>query len=159
MENKFISLIAIILGIIILVFPLTGVIETSTLIGLAIFVISIFLLIMSGNMLANNKIRAIISLIIGILLLILSIAVIFDVSSFSSLTQVLLYLGAITFIIAGAYLLRNNRDTKIGLYLGIIGVILGIIYIIVATFVTSQFIYGILIGLWLIIAGGLTLMK
>ena len=159
MENKFISLIAIILGIIILVFPLTGVIKTSTLIGLAIFVISIFLLIMSGNMLANNKIRAIISLIIGILLLILSITVIFDVGSFSSLTQVLLYLGAITFIIVGAYLLRNNRDTKIGLYLGIIGVILGIIYIIVATFVTSQFIYGILIGLWLIIAGGLTLMK
>ena len=159
MENKFISLIAIILGIIILVFPLTGVIETSALIGLSIFVISIFLLIMSGNMLNNNKIKAIISLIIGILLLILSIAVIFDVGSFSSLTQVLLYLGAITFIIVGAYLLRDYRDTKFGLYLGITGVILGVIYIIVATFVTDQFIYGILIGLWLIIAGGLTLMK
>ena len=159
MGNKYISLIAIILGIIILVFPLTGVIKTSALIGLSIFVISIFLLVMSGNMLNNNKIRAIISLIIGILLLILSIAVIFDVGSSSSLTQVLLYLGAITFIIVGAYLLRNNRDTKIGLYLGITGVILGIIYIIIASFVTSQVIYGILIGLWLIIAGGLTLMK
>ena len=159
MGNKYISLIAIILGIIILVFPLTGVIETSALIGLSIFVISIFLLIMSGNMLNNNKIKAIISLIIGILLLILSIAVIFDVGSFSSLTQVLLYLGAITFIIVGAYLLRNNRDTKIGLYLGITGVILGIIYIIIASFVTSQVIYGILIGLWLIIAGGLTLIR
>ena len=66
MENKFISLIAIILGIIVLVFPLTGVIETNTVIGVSIFVISIFLLVMGGNLLNNNKIRAIISLIIGI---------------------------------------------------------------------------------------------
>ncbi len=158
MENKFISLIAIILGIIILVFPLTGVIETNTVIGVSIFVISIFLLVMGGNLLNNNKIRAFISLIIGIFLLILSIAVIFDVSSFSFLTQVLLYLGALTFIISGAYLLIN-QDTKFGFYPGVIGIVLGLIYIVASTFVTANIIHGVLIGLWLIIAGGSTLMR
>ena len=78
--------------------------------------------------------------------MILSITVIFDVSSFSFLTQVLLYLGAITFIIAGAYLLINP-DNRFGFYLGIIGIVLGLIYIVVSAFVTAQIIHGVLIGL------------
>ena len=44
MKNKFVSLLAIILGIIIIAFPMIGVIGTSSLIGLSVLLISIYLL-------------------------------------------------------------------------------------------------------------------
>ena len=45
MKNKFVSLLSIILGIIIIAFPMIGVIGTSSLIGLSVLLISIYLLV------------------------------------------------------------------------------------------------------------------
>ena len=73
MKNKFVSLLAIILGIIIIAFPMIGVIGTSSLIGLSVLLISIYLLVVGVAIIDYNKSGAIIDLILGIILLFLSL--------------------------------------------------------------------------------------
>ena len=55
MKNKFVSLLAIILGIIIIAFPMIGVIGTSSLIGLSVLLISIYLLVAGVAIIDYNK--------------------------------------------------------------------------------------------------------
>ena len=78
MKNKFVSLLAIILGIIIIAFPMIGVIGTSSLIGLSVLLISIYLLVAGVAIIDYNKSGAIIDLILGIILLFLSLGLIFN---------------------------------------------------------------------------------
>ena len=122
MKNKFVSLLAIILGIIIIAFPMIGVIGTSSLIGLSVLLISIYLLVAGVAIIDYNKSGAIIDLILGIILLFLSLGLIFNPNLF-------------------------------GFYIGISGIILGLLYIIVGTYVADPIILGTLIGLWLVITG------
>lgn len=153
MKNKFVSLLAIILGIIIIAFPMIGVIGTSSLIGLSVLLISIYLLVAGVTIIDYNKSGAIIDLILGIILLFLSLGLIFNPNLFAFLAEISLYLAGIVLIIVGVVALVNNRHARFGFYIGISGIILGLLYIIVGTYVADPIILGTLIGLWLVITG------
>ena len=146
MKNKFVSLLGIILGIIIIAFPMIGVIGTSSLIGLSVLLISIYLLVAGVAIIDYNKSGAIIDLILGIILLFLSLGLIFN-------AEISLYLAGIVLIIVGVVALVNNRHARFGFYIGVSGIILGLLYIIVGTYVADPIILGTLIGLWLVITG------
>ena len=92
MKNKFVSLLGIILGIIIIAFPMIGVIGTSSLIGLSVLLISIYLLVAGVAIIDYNKSGAIIDLILGIILLFLSLGLIFNPNLFAFLAEISLYL-------------------------------------------------------------------
>lgn len=153
MKNKFVSLLAIILGIIIIAFPMIGVIGTSSLIGLSVLLISIYLFVAGVAIIDYNKSGAIIDLILGIILLFLSLGLIFNPNLFAFLAEISLYLAGIVLIIVGVVALVNNRHARFGFYIGISGIILGLLYIIVGTYVADPIILGTLIGLWLVITG------
>lgn len=153
MKNKFVSLLAIILGIIIIAFPMIGVIGTSSLIGLSVLLISIYLLVAGVGIIDYNKSGAIIDLILGIILLFLSLGLIFNPNLFAFLAEISLYLAGIVLIIVGVVALVNNRHARFGFYIGVSGIILGLLYIIVGTYVADPIILGTLIGLWLVITG------
>jgi uncharacterized membrane protein HdeD (DUF308 family) len=158
MKTKFISIFAIIFGLIIIIFPIMGLIKTSALIGLSLLLISIYLLVVGVAIIDYNKRGAILDLILGIVLLILSICLIFDVAIIGILAQITLYLAGITLIVVGLVSLVNNRQSRYGFYIGIAGIVLGLLYIIIGTYVADPIILGSLIGLWLIISGVLNLM-
>lgn len=158
MKTKFISIFAIIFGLIIIIFPIMGLIKTSALIGLSLLLISIYLLVVGVAIIDYNKRGAILDLILGIVLLILSICLIFDVAIIGVLAQITLYLAGITLIVVGLVSLVNNRQSRYGFYIGIAGIVLGLLYIIIGTYVADPIILGSLIGLWLIISGVLNLM-
>lgn len=153
MKNKFVSLLGIILGIIIIAFPMIGVIGTSSLIGLSVLLISIYLLVAGVAIIDYNKFGAIIDLILGIILLFLSLGLIFNPNLFAFLAEISLYLAGIVLIIVGVVALVNNRHARFGFYIGVSGIILGLLYIIVGTYVADPIILGTLIGLWLVITG------
>ena len=153
MKTKFISILAILLGLLMIVLPASGLIALGDLIGLSILLISIYLLIMGVTIIDYNKVGAILNLILGTALLILSILLIFVPSLVGFLASITLYLAGIMLIIAGLISLINNRSTKWGFYTGIIGVVLGVIYIIVGTYINNPIILGSLIGIWLILGG------
>ena len=158
MKSKFISLLAIILGLLIIIFPVMGVVGVADLIALSVLLISIYLLIVGIAVIDYNKTGAILDLALGVILLLLSIFLIFNPEMVGFLAGITLYLAGILLIIVGLVSLINNRTSRYGFYIGIAGVVLGLLYIIIGTFVTNPIILGTLIGLWLIISGVLKLM-
>ena len=104
-----------------------------------------------------NTTGSILDLILGMLLLILSIGLIFNPSLLGILTELSLYIAGIILIIGGLVALLNNRSSRYGFYIGIIGIILGVLYIIIGTYLSNPIILGSFIGIWLIINGILKL--
>ena len=153
MKNKIVSLLAIIFGIMIISFPLLGVITPSAIIGLSVLFISIYSLMMGISIVDYNKYGAIADLSLGVVLLLISIGLIFNPAIFAFLAGISLYLAGIILIIAGVVSLINNRNSKYGFYIGIIGIIFCVCYIIIVSYVADPIILGTLIVIWLIICG------
>lgn len=158
MKSKFISILAIILGLIIIIFPAMGLIKVHALIGLSILLISIYLLVVGVAIIDYNKSGAIIDLILGTLLLLLSLCLIFNIAIIGFLAVITIYLAGITLIVVGLVSLINNRQSRYGFYIGIAGIVLGLLYIVIGTYVSNPVVLGSLIGLWLIISGILKLL-
>lgn len=158
MKTKFISLLSIILGMLVIIFPVMGVIGISSLIGLSVLLISIYLLVLGVAIMDYNKRGSILDLALGLILLLLSISLIFDPALLGFLAEITLYLAGIILILVGLASLINNRTSRYGFYIGIIGVVLGLLYIIIGTFIENPVVLGSLIGIWLIASGILRLM-
>ena len=77
MKSKFISLLAIILGLIIIIFPIMGIVGVSALISLSVLLISIYLLVVGVAIIDYNKTGALLDILLGIVLLFLSIFLIY----------------------------------------------------------------------------------
>lgn len=157
MKTKFISLFAIILGIFIIAFPMFGVIGVSAILGLSVLFLAIYSLMVGIAIIDYNTTGSILDLILGMLLLILSIGLIFNPSLLGILTELSLYIAGTILIIGGLVALLNNRSSRYGFYIGIIGIILGVLYIIIGTYLSNPIILGSFIGIWLIINGILKL--
>lgn len=158
MKTKFVSLLAIILGLIIIIFPILGLIGVSSLIGLSVLLMSIYLIVVGVTIIDYNSTGAILDLILGMLLLFLSIGLIFNPALLGFLTEITLYLAGIMLIIVAVASLVNNRSSRYGFYIGIAGIILGLLYIVIGTYISNPIILGTLIGIWLVISGILKLM-
>ena len=158
MKSKFISLLAILLGLLIIAFPIMGVIGVADLISLSVLLIAIYLLIVGIAIIDYNKTGAILDFVLGLILLLLSICLIFNPALLGFLTEISLYLAGIMLITVGLVSLINNRTSRYGFYIGIAGVVLGLLYIIIGTYVANPIILGTLIGIWLVISGVLKLM-
>jgi len=152
MKKQVISLLAIILGLLILIFPLIGIIGVGAIIGVAVLLMSIFLLVNGISEIDYSPTKSILSLIIGIMILILSLIILFNPLLFAFLANMVIYLAGILLIIVGLITLIGNRDNKYGFWSGVAAVVLGVIYIILAT-LTNPVILGALIGMWLVLTG------
>ena len=159
MKNKIVSLLAIILGIMIISFPLLGIVSSSAIIGLSVLFISIYALLMGISIIDYNTTGAVLDLTSGVVLLLLSIGLIFNPALFSFLAEITLYLAGIILIIGGVVSLINNRNSKYGFYIGIAGIILGVCYIIVGTYIANPIILGTFIVIWLVISGIMRLLN
>ena len=153
-----ISIIAIILGILIIAFPMLGVIAASDILGLSVLLLAIFLLANGVSEVEYNTTRGLINTILGILMLIISLGLIFNPSIFAFLTALTIYLAGIFLIIIGLIIIVGNRDNKYGFWMGILGIVLGVIYIIIGTYINNPLILGSLIGIWLLVTGILNLL-
>ena len=153
-----ISIIAIILGIIIIAFPMLGVITAADILGLSVLLLAIFLLANGVSEVEYNTTRGLINTILGIIMLIISLGLIFNPSIFAFLTALTIYLAGIFLIIIGLIIIVGNRDNKYGFWMGILGIVLGVIFIILGTYIKDPLILGSLIGIWLLVTGVLNLL-
>lgn len=153
MKMELVSVLSVILGILIIAFPIMGVIAASDLIGLALLLIAIILLITGVSIMDYNTSGAILDYFLGIVMLIVSLIIIFNPNFFPFLAEILLYLGGIFLIIVGVVALINNRQGRFGFWIGIAGILLGVVYIVVGTYISDPIVLGTLIGIWLIISG------
>ena len=74
------------------------------------------------------------------------------------LAEITLYLAGIMLIVVSLISLINNRSSRYGFYIGIAGVVLGLLYIIIGTYISNPIILGTLIGIWLVLNGIFKLM-
>ena len=154
-----ISIIAIILGIIIIAFPIFGVIAASDILGLSVLLLSIFLLSNGISEVDYNTTKGLLNVILGLIMLIVSLGLIFNPNIFAFLTALTIYLAGIFLIIIGLIVIVGNRDNKYGFWMGILGIVLGVIYIIIGTYIQNPLILGSLIGIWLLVTGVLNLLS
>ena len=157
-KNTIISIIAIILGIITIAFPILGVIAAADILGLSVLLLSIFLLANGISEVEYNTTRGILNVLLGLIMLIVSLGLIFNPSLFAFLTALTIYLAGIFLIIIGLIVIVGNRDSKYGFWMGILGIVLGVIYIIIGTYIQNPFVLGSLIGIWLVITGVLNVL-
>ncbi|MCZ3366315.1 MULTISPECIES: DUF308 domain-containing protein [Methanobacterium] len=151
MEKTGNAIILIILGLIVLAFPLLGVIPFSVLTGVAVLFLGLGLLFMGAASMGESLVMGIIELILGFLALIFGLGFIFNPALFSFVAALFVFIAGIFLIIAG--IVAIAAKTTGSRWTGLVALILGIIYIIVAAFIKDPLYLGILIGLWLLITG------
>jgi membrane protein HdeD len=150
--NILLGILAIILGILVLIFPLFSVFTVSILAGLSILFLGIWLLIQSFAVWERNKGVSIAYLILGILGIIVGIGLFGNIVAFSFLVSFWLYLAGF-FLIFSAIMSLFAKEGTAGKGSGIVGVILGILYIVLAAYAWNPYYLAILIAVWLIVDG------
>ncbi len=157
MQKKESALIIIVLGLIVLAFPVLGVIPFSLITGFIVSFLGIGLLFTGLALRREDATRGILGIILGIIVLILGIGFIVNPALFS-------FVAALFVFIAGLFLVGIGIATIIGNFggdirSGAVALVLGIIYLIIATLVSDPAVLGTLIGLWLLITGFLMLFQ
>ena len=155
MEKNGTALILIVLGLIVLAFPLLGIIPLSLLTGFIVLFLGLGLLLAGLMDMGESASVGIVQIILGIIALILGIGFIFNPGLFSWLIGFIVWITGLFLVIAGIIgILTKAGDSR---WNGVIALIIGIIYIVIGTFIANPVILGVLIGLWLLITGILML--
>lgn len=151
-SNVLLGILAIILGIFVMAFPLFSVFTASVLAGLAIIFLGIWLLVQSFGTWSASKGVSIAYLILGIIAIVGGIGLFGHIMAFSFLASFWLYFVGIFLIISGIMSFFTQEGTA-GKGVGGLGVILGILYIILGAYAWNPVYLAFLIGFWLIIQG------
>jgi len=151
MQRTGTALVLIILGILVLAFPLLGLIPLSLLTGFFVLILGIGLLIGGIGQIGESVGLGILEIILGILALILGFGFIFNPGLFSWLIGLIVWIVGLFLVIAGVIgILSKVGGSR---WNGIVAIIIGILYIIVGTWIKDPIILGALIGLWLLLTG------
>ena len=146
------AIILIILGLIVLAFPILGVVPAAVITGFLVLILGMGLLFGGIAEMGESAGLGIIEIILGIIALILGIGFIFNPALFSFVAGVIVYLVGIFLIIAGIMGIVTKAGNS--RWNGVVALIIGLLYIIVgAAFASNPLYLGILIGLWLLIVG------
>lgn len=151
-KNVLIGILAIILGLIVIVFPLVSVLTLSVLTGLGIIFLGIWFIIQGYHIWGKNLAAGVADLILGIIAIFFGIVFLGNVPAFEFLTFLGLYIVAFFLIIAGLMALFSGKDFK-AKGIGILGIIFGILYLIMVMYVSNPLFLAVIIGAFLILAG------
>ena len=151
-NNVLLGILAIILGILVMAFPLFSVFTASVLAGFAIVFLGIWLLVQSFGIWGTSKGASIAYLILGLIAIIGGIGLFGSILAFSFLASFWLYFAGFFLIISGIMSLFTKEGTA-GKGAGGLGIILGILYVILGAYAWNPFYLAFLIGIFLIIEG------
>lgn len=151
-NNVLLGILAIILGILVIAFPLFSVFTASVLAGFAIVFLGIWLLVQSFGIWGTSKGASIAYLILGLIAIVGGIGLFGSVLAFSFLASFWLYFAGFFLIISGIMSFFVKDDT-VNKGVGGLGIILGILYMILGAYAWNPLYLAFLIGLWLIIEG------
>jgi membrane protein HdeD len=150
--NVLLGILAIILGLLVMIFPLFSVFTVSLIAGIGVLFLGIWLLIQSFGVWESNKGISIAYLILGVLAIIVGIGLFGNVLAFSFLVSLALYIAGFFLILSGILSLFSKEGTM-GKGSGVLGIILGIMYLILSAYAWNPYYLALLIGIWLIIDG------
>jgi len=151
MQKNVGALLLIILGIIVLAFPLLGIIPFSVITGFIALILGIGLFLSGIMEMGESTTFGIVELILGIIAVILGVGFIINPGLFSWVAGFLVWIVGLFLVIAGIIgFLNKAGDSR---WNGIVAIIIGLVYIIVGTLIANPAVLGALIGIWLLITG------
>jgi membrane protein HdeD len=151
-RNVLIGILAIILGLFVIVFPLISVSAFSVLAGVGILVLGIWLLVQAFKVWGKNLAAAIANLILAFIAMAFGIVFIGNIEAFSFIIFLALYIVGLFLIITGITALFSGTDLKAKVT-GLLGIIFGILYLVLGVYVGNPLYLAVIIGAFLIIAG------
>ena len=102
MKKELMSVIPIIFGLMIIIFPILGYVQNNGIIGLSILLMSIYLLLCGVSQADYDRYISIINIVLGLILLIISFSFLFNQNIMGSLTGLSPYIGGIFLFICGS---------------------------------------------------------
>lgn len=151
-RNVLVGILAIILGLMVIAFPLISVFTFSVLAGLGVLILGIWFLVQSFHIWESSKGGSIAYLILGIIAIIAGIGLVGNILALSFLASFILYLAGFFLLMSGILtLFAGEGGSAKGV--GVFGIILGILYIILGLYAWDPIYLAFLIGIWLVISG------
>ena len=151
-RNVFVGIMAIILGLIVITFPLVSVVTFSVLSGIGIIAISIWLFIQSFKVWGKSLAAGIADMLLAFFALEFGIVFIGDIKGLEFFTFLALYIVGFFIILTGLPALFSDESMK-GKVNGALGVVFGILFIVLGTYAGHILVLAATIGAFLIIAG------
>nr|WP_319373815.1 DUF308 domain-containing protein [uncultured Methanobacterium sp.] len=151
MQKNTLAIVLIILGIIVLAFPLLGLVPISILTGLGVAFLGIGLILAGFSDRVESSGLGLLEIVLGIIALVLGLGFILNPGLFSFVAGLIVYMAGLFLIIVGVVALFTKAGGS--RWNGVVAIIIGLIYLIFGYFISNPFYLGILIGLWLLITG------
>jgi membrane protein HdeD len=149
-KNVLLGILGIILGVIVIVFPLISVFTVNAIAGIGIIFVGIWILLKS---LKNDSIAAgVAGLIIAVFAIMMGIVFIGDIKAFEFFSFIALYIVGFFVALAGLESLISGEGLK-GKGIGALGILIGILFVVLGSFVANPLVLAALIGSFLILAG------
>ncbi len=151
-KNVFIGILAIILGLIVIFFPIVSVATFSVLVGIGIIFLGIWLLLQGFKVWGKNLAAGIADIILALFAIGYGLIFLGNIKGLEFLTFLALYVVGFFIIITGLTALFSDKGVK-GKSIGVLGVVLGILFMIIGTYLRNILVLAAIIGAFLIIAG------
>lgn len=151
-RNVFVGILAIILGLIVIVFPLISVATLSVLAGIGIIAISIWLFVQGFKIWGKNLVAGIADILLAFFALSFGIVFIGNIKGFEFLTFLALYIVGFFILLTGLTALFSDKGMK-GRANGVLGIVFGILVIVLGTYAGHPLVLAATIAAFLIIAG------
>ncbi|MCE5213537.1 MAG: DUF308 domain-containing protein [Methanobacterium sp.] len=151
-KNVFVGVLAILLGLIVIIFPLISVFTLSVIAGVGMIFLGIWLIFQGYKNWSKNLAAGVASLILAFFAIALGIVFVADIAALSFLTFLALYIVGFFLIITGLTALFSEKGVK-AKGVGILGVIFGLLFMFMGIYVGNPLFLAIILGAFLIIAG------
>jgi len=151
-NNVLLGILAIILGLIVIIFPLISIFTINVIAGIGIIFLGIWFLTQSIKNWNTSLAAGIAGLLLAIFSLIFGIVFIADIKTFEFFTFIALYIVGFFIVLAGLTSLISGEGFK-GKAIGALGIIIGILLVVIGSYVGNPLVIAALIGAFLIIAG------
>lgn len=151
-RNILIGVIAIILGILVMAFPLLGVFSASIIDGTFCLVISLWIIVHSIQGWNTNKKNSFIFLVLGIIGFIIGLLILGNINLYSFFFGITFYIAGLILLIAGLLFifLGEERNSKL---IGLLGIVAGLLSIVLGYYSMNPYFVAVIIGIFLITYG------
>jgi uncharacterized membrane protein HdeD (DUF308 family) len=146
------GVVAIIFGLVLLVFPWFGLWTLAVILGLILISVGVGLLVLGAFTYRASKVAGLAFLILGIIGLVVGVGMFGNFGALATLTSVALYVSGFILLASGLVHFFKPR-TRFSREVGVAGILLGVIYIILGSYAADPRGLSILMGIWLILAG------
>jgi membrane protein HdeD len=149
-RNVLLGILGILLGIIVIVFPLISIFTVNAIAGIGLIFVGLWIIFKS---LKNDSLAAgVAGLLVAIFAIMMGIVFIGDIKAFEFFSFIALYIVGFFLALAGVESLISGKGIQ-SKGTGVLGIIIGILFVVIGTYAANPLVLAALIGAFLIIAG------